>query len=223
MKGGLCIILVILLSALVSTAVFAQTGPPVPPPPPAQEQANETTVQETNETAQEETYILTILKTGSGTVTEIGNGLNCGPDCTLVYDAGTALTLKADPNGGSEFLNWEGDCAGSGQCILTMDSDKTVTAVFIGKTADAIEPVTEKPETKSNTLLYIGVALVVVLLGGFAVLKMKKTPAQNPQAAQLRNYITENLAKGYSREQLTNILLQSGYSQQMIDEAMKGV
>jgi hypothetical protein len=47
------------------------------------------------------------LGAGSGTVTSTNiGGINCGPDCSEVYNWGTGLTLAATPNAGSSFGGW---------------------------------------------------------------------------------------------------------------------
>ena len=46
------------------------------------------------------------------------------------FCAGTSVTLTATPNPDSAFTGWSGDCTGTGPCDLTMDADKSVTAVF---------------------------------------------------------------------------------------------
>jgi Divergent InlB B-repeat domain len=59
-----------------------------------------------------------------------GTGILCPPDCTETYDAGTAVTLSATPIAPSTFVGWSGACSGTGSCQLTMESDRTVTALF---------------------------------------------------------------------------------------------
>ncbi|HEY4589081.1 MAG TPA: hypothetical protein VII86_07625, partial [Thermoanaerobaculia bacterium] len=43
---------------------------------------------------------------------------------------GTAVTLTANPAAGSTFGGWGGACTGTGSCQLTMNADKTVSAIF---------------------------------------------------------------------------------------------
>lgn len=80
-------------------------------------------------------YRLTITKRGSGGGIVQGAGINCGADCDGLYDEGTQVTLSVDPGEDSEFVGWSGDdCGGVGECTLTLNSDKMLTAglVLIG-------------------------------------------------------------------------------------------
>jgi YD repeat-containing protein len=77
-------------------------------------------------------YTLTVSKsgTGSGTVTSNPAGINCGNDCNKAYNPGTSVTLTARAASGSTFAGWSGACSGTGDCVVTMDSNKSVTAAF---------------------------------------------------------------------------------------------
>ena len=79
-----------------------------------------------------QTFLLTVTKqgTGSGTVTSNPAGINCGNDCSQNYNAGTVVTLFAAPAQGSIFAGWSGACSGTGNCIVTMNSNKNVIATF---------------------------------------------------------------------------------------------
>ncbi len=68
--------------------------------------------------------------TGTGTGTITGTGINCPGDCTETYPNGTAVTLSANPTGGSSFAGWSGDCTGTGACNLTMNANKAVGGSF---------------------------------------------------------------------------------------------
>jgi List-Bact-rpt repeat protein len=77
---------------------------------------------------------VTLEGDASGTVTSSPPGINCGSDCTELYDLGTGVTLTAKPEGGAAFAGWSGACTGSSTtCTLTMDSAKSVTATFTNK------------------------------------------------------------------------------------------
>ncbi len=82
-------------------------------------------------------YTLSVSKTGSGTGTVTSNpaGINCGATCSASYNSGTSVTLTATPDSGSTFTGWSGDCTGTGTCIVSMTSAKSVTASFTASTS----------------------------------------------------------------------------------------
>jgi hypothetical protein len=82
------------------------------------------------------TYLLTASKagTGSGTVTSSPAGIACGTDCSQYYNYNTPVTLTATPATGSTFTGWSGACTGTGSCVVTMTTAKSVTAAFKLKT-----------------------------------------------------------------------------------------
>ncbi len=77
-------------------------------------------------------FTLTVAKSGTGTgaVTSNPAGVNCGGDCSENYNVNTVVTLTATPDAGSVFFGWFGDCSGMGTCIVTMDANKFVEALF---------------------------------------------------------------------------------------------
>jgi hypothetical protein len=81
-------------------------------------------------------FPLTVSTIGSGTgaVSETPQGQNIctlgSPDCAPSFDAGTLVTLSAAPDPGSTFTGWSGDCSGVGDCQVTMNQARSVTATF---------------------------------------------------------------------------------------------
>ncbi len=77
--------------------------------------------------------ILTINKSGVGTVTTDGN-IICGSNrgsCLENYESGDAVTLSAistDPS--VIFTGWSGACSGIGTCRIVMDGAQSVIAAF---------------------------------------------------------------------------------------------
>lgn len=77
-------------------------------------------------------YTLTVLKSGSGTITSSPVGISCGTDCTENYTDSTVVTLTAAPATGYMFAGWGGDCTGStSTCKVTMSAAKNVKASFL--------------------------------------------------------------------------------------------
>ena len=121
---------------------------------------------------------LTVLKsgTGSGTVTSSPGGINCGDDCTEVYNPGTKVTLTAKADTNSTFTGWsDGGCSGKGKCIVTMDTDTSVTATFSAKIPDISVAQTTldfgsikvgKKKTKTLKITNNGTGDLVITLSG---------------------------------------------------------
>ncbi|MCK6547524.1 hypothetical protein L6R52_16870 [Myxococcota bacterium] len=72
--------------------------------------------------------------TGAGLVTSTPSGIDCGATCAASFDRDTEVTLVAEPATASEFVGWSGACVGIGDCVVTMDAAKAVTATFLGIT-----------------------------------------------------------------------------------------
>ena len=96
-------------------------------------------------------YNLSVAKSGGGTGTVSGNGIDCGAVCSLNLDAGTAVSLTATADSGSLFTGWSGDCSGTGLCTTTMNAGHTVTATFVPLTQTyTLSVITSGKGTVSN-------------------------------------------------------------------------
>lgn len=94
---------------------------------------NQCTLLRFGETGGPENYTLSILKTGSGTVTSGDGNIVCGTACSHSYQEGNQVGLTATPAPGYSFSGWSGDCASCGtsqNCQVTMNGNKTCTAAF---------------------------------------------------------------------------------------------
>ncbi len=89
--------------------------------------------------AEAATVTLTVNKNGNGKVSSLpprGSDIDCGTDCSEGgYDPAPAnratVTLRAEADPGFAFAGWLGDCTNNaGDCSVTMDDNKVVTANF---------------------------------------------------------------------------------------------
>jgi probable HAF family extracellular repeat protein len=78
------------------------------------------------------THTLNLSVNGEGIInSEPGSDMQCTGDCVEEYQEGTIVTLTANPTNNYSFAGWAGDCTGTGDCLVTMDAAKSVTATFL--------------------------------------------------------------------------------------------
>jgi hypothetical protein len=82
---------------------------------------------------------VTLAGAGSGTVTSTPAGISCGADCTESFAPGTAVQLHATPATDHFFGGWSGACTGTGDCTVTLDQARTVTATFLAPARLSVE------------------------------------------------------------------------------------
>ena len=75
-------------------------------------------------------YILTIAKTGAGTVSSDDGGINCGNTCSASYPRDSRITLSATADTGHTFSGWSGPCTGTSACIIDITEARSLTANF---------------------------------------------------------------------------------------------
>lgn len=73
-----------------------------------------------------------IMLSGSGKVTSVPSGIDCGTRCYLAQPAAGAVKLTATPAAGYLFAGWTGDCQGFNRMITidTLKGNHNCTAVF---------------------------------------------------------------------------------------------
>jgi hypothetical protein len=97
-------------------------------------------------------YSLVINKTGTGSGIIISNpsGIDCGANCNEDYVSGISITLITTPSSNSSFGGWSGDCSGIGDCVITLNSNKSVTANF---ELVVSSPPSSPPSSPNNILI----------------------------------------------------------------------
>jgi hypothetical protein len=76
------------------------------------------------------TRLLTVSRTGEGTLRSAPTGIDCGTTCTHAFELGTVVTLEAIPAAGWQFDGYTGDHCSGLACTVTMDDARAVGAVF---------------------------------------------------------------------------------------------
>ena len=76
------------------------------------------------------TLTVSVGGSGTGSVVSMPTGLTCAAGtCTGKFQAGAQVELTATAMSGT-FLGWSNDCNGVGSCVVTMNSDRGVGALF---------------------------------------------------------------------------------------------
>ncbi|MDB5396786.1 MAG: hypothetical protein JWM91_4292 [Rhodospirillales bacterium] len=134
------------------------------------------------------TAMLSVAKTGSGTVASSPSGIACGPTCNASFPIGLIETLTATSDAGWTFAGWSGSgCSGNKQCTVSMTADRTVAATFVAdSTTDIILVSATLPSSRSvqvgatatlfgtlinvgpGTATYCSVAMAGFASGGFS-------------------------------------------------------
>src|ERR1019366_150461 len=73
---------------------------------------------------------LTVSVFGDGTVTSTDGFIICPGTCSHTYPLNTPVTLNATPGQGWVFGGWNGACAGTSSCSVTMTQPLSVDAIF---------------------------------------------------------------------------------------------
>lgn len=78
------------------------------------------------------TQLLTLRVSGSGSVTTNPSGWTCNSNsnCGFPFATGTMVSLIASPNSGQTFMGWSGACSGKSGCVVPMVGPQSVTATF---------------------------------------------------------------------------------------------
>jgi hypothetical protein len=80
-------------------------------------------------------HTLSVTVNGSGSGMVSGSGISCPGACSNAYPVGTEVSLSAQPAAGSSFSGWGGACTGQAGCVVTMNTNQSVTATFLHSAA----------------------------------------------------------------------------------------
>lgn len=86
---------------------------------------------------------LTVDGSGSGSVLSTPSGIACNTNCSALYTTNSNVTLHPSASQYSIFSGWvTGDCSGTADCLLTMNSNKFLTAAFDKDVARQVAKIT---------------------------------------------------------------------------------
>lgn len=75
---------------------------------------------------------VTLAGNGGGSVNSTPSGIACtGGSCSANFYLGSLVTLIPAASTSSSFVSWSGNCAGSGNCAVSMDVDRSAAASFL--------------------------------------------------------------------------------------------
>lgn len=89
-----------------------------------------------------------------------------------------------------------------------------------GESLQQPEAETDSASKPNYTLWLMLVFVVAVLLGGYLFIKKRK---ESQIADSLKQYISENIKKGFTLQQIKNTLFREGYSEKEIEKAIRSI
>lgn len=84
----------------------------------------------------QDALVVVTAGTGEGRVVSTPVGIDCPGDCTEPFVRRTSVSLVASAAEGSDFVGWEGACAGIDACSATVDGPTVAVASFVRRTYD---------------------------------------------------------------------------------------
>jgi Divergent InlB B-repeat domain/Bacterial Ig domain len=140
---------------------------------------------------------LTVSSTGGqGQIFTTAGGVDCGPNCTADFDAGTVVKVRAVPAPGFSFVEWEEAHCGPNDivCEVTMSGPRTVTARFA-----AVSPLAMCDVTRSNASTpTIAPARPRIMFNNaeFKDCMQRKFAHQAPEAMRMKAFVDGVMAGG---------------------------
>ncbi len=105
---------------------------------------------------------LTVTVTGAGSVASAPGGIACtagaAAGCSATFAPNAQVTLTATAEGENVFGGWGGGCSGVGECRVTLDAARSVTASFVPRRVVSVAVTVNSPGAGSVVVTGQGVA-----------------------------------------------------------------
>ncbi len=150
-------------------------------------------------------HTLSVTVSGLGTVhSSPGPDILCSDNCTQDYLESSAITLTGTPAVDYSFSGWTGDCTGTGDCLLTMDAAKSVSATFTENLPNPVMLESTQITYMSMQAAYDGIT------SGQADTIMVKAGEQTPETLHFDRDATVSIAGGYN-DTFTAVISDTSY------------
>lgn len=122
---------------------------------------------------------VSISGSGTGRVTSTPAGINCPAACSATFASNTPVTLTETADPSYDFGGWNGSCAGTGACSITLTTAASVTATF-SATLQSINHIVIFAQENHSFDNYFGAMRQYWSQNGFADQSFDGLPQFNP-------------------------------------------
>ena len=110
---------------------------------------------------------------------------------------------------------------------VSADNQEGFAAIFSSKISEPINPFSkplhdskvQKEKGNSVMPILVGIVILAVIIFLIMIFRIKHKQHDTSQLQQLQKYVTTNLKKGYTKQQIRQNLLKAGWEQDIVDKA----
>ncbi|MBI4143471.1 hypothetical protein HY487_01150 [Candidatus Woesearchaeota archaeon] len=151
----------------------------------------------------------------------------CSNSICEAHESYESCTKDCSSGGQDDFCDELKDGICDPDCSAKTDIDCQSVEVN-GNASIVAKPRTEEEtfgeiedQKKPNYLLWISLVLAIIII--VAVILFIKNRKENQTITSLKQYISENIRKGFSLQQIKDVLYREGYSDKEIDKAVRSI
>ena len=152
----------------------------------------------------------------------------CGNKACEEHESYESCTKDCSSGSRDDFCDGISDGICDHDCSIKTDVDCGEKANELNQTSTAttrqkqeVREFAEEPEEKLNYLFWIlAVLIIIIFVLTFLFIKKKK---EKQIVSSLKQYISENIRKGFTLQQIKDVLYREGYSEKEVDRAVKSI